>query len=140
MCVCALDQCWLVCGRPGRRDNLHTMGQPKLQALVYDILPLEEGAEKRCSECEQVEDPPPSSLVHSHTHSGIRVLRRPSRQTKRSDRQITMQAHSIRQTLRHRHSAVFFPTRLLTATCPCFSKLSAVASRDANLLWASIIA
>ena len=24
---------------------------PKLQALVYDILPLEEGAGKRCSEC-----------------------------------------------------------------------------------------
>ena len=24
----------------------------KLQALVYDILPLEEGARKRCSECE----------------------------------------------------------------------------------------
>ena len=23
----------------------------KLQALVYDILPLEEGARKRCSEC-----------------------------------------------------------------------------------------
>ena len=39
MCVCALDQCWLVCGRPGRRDNLHTMSHPRLQALVYDILP-----------------------------------------------------------------------------------------------------
>ena len=28
----------------------------KLQALVYDILPLEEGARKRCSECEQDAD------------------------------------------------------------------------------------
>ena len=28
-------------------DMVHT----KLQALVYDILPLEEGAEKRCLEC-----------------------------------------------------------------------------------------
>ena len=27
-------------------------GRVKLQALVYDILPLEEGAGKRCSECE----------------------------------------------------------------------------------------
>ena len=26
-------------------------GEHKLQALVYDILPLEEGAGKRCSEC-----------------------------------------------------------------------------------------
>ena len=26
-------------------------GHGKLQALVYDILPLEEGAGKRCSEC-----------------------------------------------------------------------------------------
>ena len=28
-------------------ESLHV----KLQALVYDILPLEEGAGKRCSEC-----------------------------------------------------------------------------------------
>ena len=27
------------------------MHRPKLQTLVYDILPLEEGAGKRCSEC-----------------------------------------------------------------------------------------
>ena len=27
------------------------MGEGKLQALVYDILPLEEGAGKRCAEC-----------------------------------------------------------------------------------------
>ena len=30
-------------------DLLGVMG--KVQALVYDILPLEEGAGKRCSEC-----------------------------------------------------------------------------------------
>ena len=29
----------------------------KLQALVYDILPLEKGAGKRCSECEPVYAP-----------------------------------------------------------------------------------
>ena len=69
MCVCALDQCWLVCGRPGRRDNLHTMGQPKLQALVYDILPLEEGAEKRCRECGA--SPPPFPPLRGFYHMVI---------------------------------------------------------------------
>jgi len=34
-----------------RKAVLGVWGWLKLQALVYDILPLEEGAEKRCSEC-----------------------------------------------------------------------------------------
>ena len=34
---------------------------PELQALVYDILPLEEGAGKRCSEC---------GLLHVSTYVG----------------------------------------------------------------------
>ena len=36
----------------------------KLQALVYDILPLEEGAGKRCSEC--------GSLCDAVPHSSLR--------------------------------------------------------------------
>jgi len=40
----------------------------KLQTLVYDILPLEEGAGKRCTECEKVVlttsfSPPDTSVV-----------------------------------------------------------------------------
>ena len=40
----------------------------KLQTLVYDILPLEEGAGKRCTECEKVvlttsSSPPDTSVV-----------------------------------------------------------------------------
>ena len=34
-----------------RKAVLGVWSTPKLQALVYDILPLKEGAGKRCSEC-----------------------------------------------------------------------------------------
>ena len=37
----------------GRYAASTVLSVPKLQALVYDILPLEEGAGKRCSECDQ---------------------------------------------------------------------------------------
>ena len=37
----------------GRLVASTVLSVPKLQAPVYDILPLEQGAGKRCSECEQ---------------------------------------------------------------------------------------
>ena len=39
----------LLIASSGRRDFFYRV--PKLQALVYDILPLKEGAGKRCSDC-----------------------------------------------------------------------------------------
>ena len=38
-------------GDSGHSVTLHTLHPDKLQALVYDILPLEGGAGKQCSEC-----------------------------------------------------------------------------------------
>ena len=42
----------------------------KLQALVYDFLPLEEGAGKRCSECET----DPVSNYYDNTGPGIIIM------------------------------------------------------------------
>ena len=44
-------------------------GRVKLQALVYDILPLEEGAGKRCSECEGECD----SIKRPSTKNWVRI-------------------------------------------------------------------
>ena len=40
---------------------------PNSQALIYTILPLEEGAGKRCSECAPNPPPPPPPPPHTHT-------------------------------------------------------------------------
>ena len=43
--------CVGVCGEGVERLGKIVTCESKLQALVYDILPLEEGVGKRCSEC-----------------------------------------------------------------------------------------